>query len=217
MTIDIQILRKKIRTNLETEELLSLLDRAVELIPQERLPELIVNFFDLDSLSLVDETSNQFLIDEVRNFYEESIAGIYYEDFRVNSRNFMDSSRGTINFIAEFRRLMQRCIDESESGNSVQVLEAFDLLINLLDEIDQCRDDIIFFADEGGAWQVGVDWNRVLPCYFRPLAVVAKPKEYAQRAIELVKEHADYQSDQCLQEALKIATPSQKKALKALM
>jgi hypothetical protein len=26
--------------------------------------------------------------------------------------------------------------------------------------------DVIFFADEGGSWQVGVDWERVLPPWF---------------------------------------------------
>ena len=40
MPIDISLLRKSIRTQLEIEDLLNLLDRAIELIPQERLPEL---------------------------------------------------------------------------------------------------------------------------------------------------------------------------------
>ncbi|MGA7935028.1 MAG: hypothetical protein WCA35_15890 [Kovacikia sp.] len=217
MSIDIQALQRKIRTELEIEDLLLFLDRAVDLIPQERLSELVKNFFDPDSLSLVEGISDQVLLNEVRIFVEESMSGIYYEDFRVNSRNFMDLSRGTINFIAEFRRLMQRCIAESEAGDQTEIREAFEMLIKLLDEIDECRDDIIFFADEAGAWQVGVDWDKVLPCYCKSLAAVAKPKEYAQSIFELVRKHVDYHSDKYLQQALKIANPSQKKALKALM
>lgn len=217
MPINIRVLRKKIRTELKTEDILSLLDRAVELIPQEHLSELVENFFDPDSLNLVDETSEQVLLIEVRIFFEESMSGAYYEDFQVNSHNFMDLSRGTINFIAEFQRLMQRCIDESETGDLTEIREAFEMLIKLLDEIDECRDDIIFFADEAGSWQVGVDWNRVLPYYFKSLAAIAKPKEYAQSIIELVGKHVDYNSDAHLQQALKIANPSQKKALKSLM
>lgn len=217
MPIDKQVLRKQIRTELETEDLLALLDRAIELIPQEHLLELVEDFFDLDALSLVDEISKESLLDEVSVFSEESLAGVYYEDFDVHSRNFMDRSRGTINFIAEFHRLMQRCIDESDTGNPTEIRGAFEMLINLLDEIDDGHDDIIFFADEAGAWQVGVDWDEVLPRYFCSLAVVAKPKEYAQSIIGLIKKHVDYHSDQYLQQALKIASPAQKKALKTLM
>jgi hypothetical protein len=216
MAIDIRILRTKIRTELETEDLLSLLDRAVDLLPQEMLPELIEGFFDPDSVSL-DEPSDLALLDEICTFFEESMVGVYYEAFSVNSRNFMDRSRGTINFIAQFQRVMQRCIDESENAEPTQVRQAFELLIKLLDEIDEGRDDIIFFADEGGSWQVGVTWEEVLPRYFKSLAAVAKPKEYAQIVVDLVKKHIDYHAEKHLKQALKFASVPQKKALKALM
>jgi hypothetical protein len=41
MPIDIRKLRDYIRTEFDTEELLNLLDRAIELIPKDQLPELI--------------------------------------------------------------------------------------------------------------------------------------------------------------------------------
>jgi hypothetical protein len=74
MPINIRVLQRKIRSELETKDLLSLIDRAVELIPEERLSELIENFFDPDSLSLVDEASKQvlvssFLLLAVRRFF----------------------------------------------------------------------------------------------------------------------------------------------------
>ena len=126
----------------------------------------------------------------------------------------MDQSRGTINFIAEHRRLTNLCIKESSTSEPGQLCQAFELLFNLLEEIDECRDDIIFFADEGGAWQVGIDWDQVLPRYFNVLATVAKPKEYAQAVVAIVKSHADYKSDEYFKLALKIAKPPQRKALK---
>ncbi len=212
MPIDISLLRDSIRTELEIEELLSLLDRAIELIPQERLPELIEGFFDLDLLS-VDELSEQSLLDDVLEFHSDSLAGLYYDDFDVNSKNFMERSRGTINWMAEHERLMNRCLIESSSGNPEQIRQAFELLFNLLDEIDECRDDIIFFADEGGAWQVGVEWDEVLPCYFKVLAAVAQPSEYAESVIKIVKSHANYNSDNYFKLALEVAKPPQKKVL----
>ncbi|MGB5711733.1 MAG: hypothetical protein WBM44_12600, partial [Waterburya sp.] len=201
MPIDISLLRDSIRTELEIEELLSLLDRAIELIPQERLPELIEGFFDLDLLS-VDELSEQSLLEDVLEFHSDSLAGLYYDDFEVNSKNFMERSRGTINWIAEHERLMNRCLIESREGDLEQMRQAFELLFNLLDEVDECRDDIIFFADEAGAWQVGVEWDEVLPCYFKVLAAVGQPSEYASGVIKIVKSHANYNSDNYFKLAL---------------
>ena len=38
-----------------------------------------------------------------------------------------------------------------------------DILFGLLNHIDKGNDSVVFFADEGGSWQVGVDWAKVLP------------------------------------------------------
>ena len=76
MPIDISLLRESIRTELETEDLLNLLDRAIELIPQERLLELIEGFFDADLLR-VDELSEQPLLKDVLKFHSDSLAGLY--------------------------------------------------------------------------------------------------------------------------------------------
>lgn len=215
MPIDISSLREDIR-QLDIEELLTLLDQAIEMIPNERLPELVECVFEPGAY-IVEEISEKSLLEAVQHFHASSLSGYYYEDFDVNSKNFMDQSRGTINFIAEHRRLTNRCIKESSACDPAQLRQAFELLFNLLEEIDECRDDIIFFADEGGSWQVGIDWDQVLPCYFNVLAAVAKPKEYAQSIIAIVKSHADYESDEYFKLALKIAKPLQKKALNAIL
>jgi len=157
------------------------------------------------------------LLEEVRDFQEKSLAGVYYESFRVNSRNFMDQSRGTINWIAKFRGLMRRCLEACQGGEVAQTQPAFEALFELLDEIDEGRDDIIFFADEAGSWQVGVDWEKVLPVYFQALSEAAKPKAYAQSVITLVRAHANYDRDKHFKTALQLAKPGQRKALKALM
>ena len=216
MPLDIRKLRDHIRTELDAENLLNLLDRAIELIPKDQLPELIEGFFDPDLLMVV-EGSEQSLLEDIKEFHVNSLAGEYYEDFKVNSKNFMEKSRGTINWIAEYERLMERCTQEDMAGKPDQLCQAFELLFNLLDEVDECRDDIIFFADEGGSWQVGVDWETVLPLYFQTLAIVAKPKEYAEKVIQIVKSHVNYNSKDYFQQALGSAKPSQKKELKAVM
>ena len=46
-------------------------------------------------------------------------------------------------------------------------------IFNLLDQIDQSSHDILFLADEGGSWEVGVDWENVLPAWFKVLSATA--------------------------------------------
>src|SRR5437016_14027515 len=76
-----------------------------------------------------------------------------------------------------------------------------------------CLDDVIFFAYEGGSWQVGVDWAKVLPVWFKILSATAEPEEYAERITALLSCHYDYGRDKMLAIARRTATTHQRKAL----
>lgn len=216
MVLNIDKLRRSIRQNLETEALLILLDRAVDLIEPDRLPQLLEGILPIESVQAKGATT-QSLLQAVEAFRDDSSSGRYYESFRVNSRNFMDKSRGTINWIAEFHRLMNRCIEQCKLSEYAQAQKAFELLFDLLNEIDKGDDTIVFFADEAGAWQVGVNWTEVLPCYFTALAQVAKPTTYAQKVSQTITAHVEYDRDLHLKTALAMANPTQRKALQASM
>lgn len=58
-----------------------------------------------------------------------------------------------------------------------------------MSKVDKGTDDLLFFADEGGAWQVGVDWRNVLPAWFRVLSATVGPSEYAQRITTVLKHY----------------------------
>ena len=88
--------RDKVRVFLRTlsrEDLLNILDEAVDLVPARRLGELFEGFSCPD-FSTEDGRSGR-LSTAVNRFRDASLAGEYYEDFAVNSKNFMDISRGT--------------------------------------------------------------------------------------------------------------------------
>ena len=93
---------------------------------------------------------------------------------------------------------------------------AFDLLFKLLDRFDDADDRMVFFADEGGTWKVGINWKQVLPAWFRVLAATADPAEYAWRFETFVGRHGNYQRAELLAEARQVATPSQRKELAEL-
>ncbi|MGH9897092.1 MAG: hypothetical protein ACREA0_34870 [bacterium] len=156
------------------------------------------------------------MLDEVGKFHAASMGGQYYESFAVTSKNFMEKSQGTEAFIAEFDRLLDRCVRAAEAGPRPPVRGAFDLLFGLLRHIDEGHDDVIFFADEAGSWQVGVDWRTALPAYFRCLAETASAEEYARTVNQAITDFADYERPRHLTAAGRVASPAQRAALRAL-
>ena len=209
--IDRDKLRAAIR-KLGDEYVFYMLDEAIDLLPQTKLLKLVKSYIDPSNLYPDDKAKGNILSD-VKAFEKESLAGEYYEDFTVNYKNCMDNSTGTTAWIAECRRLLDRCVAQENKRDHAEVRQAFDIIFGLLDHIDECFDDVIFFADEGGSWQVGVDWEKVLPPWFRVLSATAEPEEYARRISDLLENHYNYGSKNMFAVAYKTATPAQRAAL----
>jgi hypothetical protein len=161
----------------------------------------------------VEAAAKPSLLTEVKRFEKASLAGDYYESFFVDSKNYTQQSAGTRAWIAEHLRLLDRCVTGAKHGSAAEVRQAMDILFGLLNHIDECNDDVIFFADEGGSWQVGVDWAKVLPVWFKVLSATAEPEEYAAQITSLLSRHYSYGRDKILPTALRTATPDQRKAL----
>jgi len=213
----IQIDRDKLRAEvrkLGNQDVFSMLNDAIELLPPAKLRKVAKKYFDLKRLRPgAEQVTNPSLLTDVKRFEKASLAGEYYESFGVNSKNWKQKSTGTSSWIAEFRRLLDRCVINASKSNPVEVREAMDILFGLLNHIDKGHDDVIFFADEGGSWQVGVDWAKVLPVWFKVLSATAEPEEYAQRITALLSCHYRYGHDKMLAIARRTATTHQRKAL----
>ena len=214
--IDRDKLRAAIR-KLGDEYVFYMLDEAIDLLPPARLRKVIGRYLDLRSLRPDGKkASTGTLLAQVKAFEKASLAGEYFESFNVNSKNYTEKSKGTASWISEFRRLLQRCAEQGRALQPADVRQAFDLLFGLLDRIDECREDIIFFADEAGSWQVGVDWEKMLPPWFKVLSATAEPEEYAQRVLGLLEHRYHYGSARMLAVARKLGTPAQRQALARL-
>jgi len=75
---------------------------------------------------------------------------------------------------------------------------------------------VVFFADEAGAWQVGVDWRAALPAYFRCLADGTMEEEYALEVNRAITDFVDHDRPRYLAAARRIANAEQKVALRGL-
>lgn len=193
--------------------LLDLLEKAIDLLPKSRLSQLIAGTLDLDKLR-PDPPGAGRLLDLVLEFHQASLRREYYEDFNVNSKNYREVSRGTQTWIAECNRILSRLVQAAPTGAAGEVREGFEKIFELLRLIDEGNDQVVFFADEGGSWQVGVEWDKVIPAWLRTLAPTATAEEFTQQAVRIIDEFQEYRREQHLKEALKLADPAQKKALK---
>jgi len=213
----IQIDRDKLRSEvrkLGNEHVFFMLDEAIELLPPAKLHQIAKKYLDLKRLRPdAEKATRPSLLTDVKRFEKASLAGEYYESFGVNSQNYTQESAGTSAWIAEYLRLLDRCVINAKKSNPAEVREAMDILFGLLDHIDKGHDGVIFFADEGGSWQVGVDWGKVLPVWFRALSATAEPEEYAERITALLSCHYRYGRDKMLAIARRTATTHQRKAL----
>ena len=211
--IDREKLRVALR-RLTREPLLAILERAIEQLPPDRLAEVFNDYVSVDQLR-PEPSATGGLLAAVKKFNEASRQGDYYEDFAVNSKNFMDKSHGTASWIEECNRLLRRCVAAADAGAHAEAREAFQLVFELLEYINRGEDGVIFFADEAGAWQVGVEWDVVLPAWFACLAATVSPDEYASSVVWVVDEFEGQARDRHLKNASAAATPAQRKALKS--
>jgi hypothetical protein len=200
---------------LSDRQVLSMLEEAIDMLPPAKLVKLVKPFVDAAKLR-PDSKARGRLLADVRAFEKASLADEYYETFNVNSKNYREKSAGTRTWIAECERLLDRCVAQAGRSDPAEVRQAFDIIFALLDRIDEDPDHVVFFADEGGSWQVGVNWEKVLPAWFLCLSATAEPEEYARRVTEAIEEHGSYRRDKYLARARKVATPAQRKALRGV-
>jgi len=192
--------------------LLQIAERAIEQLPPERLEAIVGDFMSVPYLP-EGQSGEVALIAEVRAFCEASLRGEFFESFAVNSKNDRELSKGTEAFIAEMDRLMERCQGVAAEGSKTEAREAFEHLFTLLRQIDEEPDCIVFFADEGGAWQIPVDWGMVLPVYFQCLAEGTFAETFAKTVDEAIEAFCNYRRPELLSAAQRVASPEQRSAL----
>lgn len=210
--------REKLRTELRVLSrgaLLVIAERATERMSDADLKEILGDCLDI--VALGTGGSHPAAVHEaVQRFCHDSRGGHYFDSIDTPDRELMRRSRGTDAFVAEFDRLLSQCLRAADAGQHRLARQAFELLFGLLRRIDEAHDDIVFFADEAGAWQVGVNWCRVLPAYFRCLAETALAEEFAATVDQVIRSFAEHERPWHLGKAHSAATAAQQSALRSL-
>jgi hypothetical protein len=211
---DLTELRTELR-GLRRCDLLIIAERAAELVSKANLKPLLSDFMHVDVL-VVPGTKPVPLIEEIQKFYSESCDGRYFEQFEANAKNYKEHSRGTDAFVAELDRLLRKCVQAVGHQPGASVREAFEVLFRLLRRIDEAPDDVVYFAEEAGSWQLGVNWRMVFPAYFRCLAEMASAEEFARTIDQMIRAFAEHERPLHLRTAHQVASAAQQAALRAL-
>jgi hypothetical protein len=186
-----------------------MLDEAFGLMPSAKLERLVGGYLRVEDLR-PDEAGRKLdsarrLRGAVEEFDTASRRGDYYEPFAVDSRNCSEQSNGTTAWIAECNRLLDRCVALSSRRHGVaDVVASFEMLFDLIDVVDTFEDDIIFFADEGGAYEIGVGWGTVMEAWFGCFARHAAREGSYDRRVAAILERGN----QCAGEARRRMAPT---------
>ncbi len=187
--IDLEKLRAYLR-HFPAVDFVVFVDRALDELSDEGLARVLHDYVGLEEFRQSAPTEVP-LLSAVEAFHADALRGTFYEDFDVNSRNYLEMSRGTQYFHATFGRLLRRCLEAERVGQEPELARAFGLLFDLMKRIDG-DDRIVFYADESGSWQLCVVWPEVFQRWCPCVAATTTSAEYlaAMRdIIELLPSH----------------------------
>ncbi len=226
--IDFTAVRTELRA-LPRGSLLLIAERAIGLVSLDQMSAMLADIVQInvaptdagfDAPATIIEPS---LLDEVRSFHEAAMNGEFYEHVEINNTGRREQSAGTDAFIAEFDRLVRRCVGASKVGvepgvcdsAAHEVRNAFELLFALLRQIDEGNDDVLAFADEGSSLDVGVNWRVVLPAYFECLAETeaSSPEEFTRAVDKAIAEFGGHDRSLYIDAARAVANAAQSIAL----
>jgi hypothetical protein len=154
------------------------------------------------------------VIQESKKFYRDSLSGLYYAPFNVNSKNFSDIPEETQEWFDTLGDLLKESTQLTKQGEHGAAVESFYILYELIERMASGED--IVFADECGTWMIPGSQSEFLDAYISSLAEVKVPEEYTEIVLLLMKRNR-YSSfcKNVYSLAIKYANKDQAKHLKA--
>ena len=125
------------------------------------------------------------LLEEIEEFERDSLNGLYYAPFNVNSKNFMNIPEETEEWCDRMGDLLKESARATEQGAHGQAAECFSILYKLIEAME--RGEEIVFAEEMGIWMIPVEEKEILASYITSLAAMKSPQEFSEAVLPLVR------------------------------
>lgn len=154
------------------------------------------------------------LLAEIKQFQKNSLAGVYYAPFDINSKNFMDVPEETEDWFEELSDFLKASTQLTRQSDHAHAVACFKILYELINTME--RGEEIVFADELGSWMIQGDEKEYLAAYLTSLAATASPEEFSATAAPLIKRDSRHSfADQVYPTALRTADEAQREHLEA--
>ena len=125
------------------------------------------------------------LLDEVEDFRRESMAGVYYAPFKINSKNWSHIPDETREWFDRLGDLLQASAQLTAQGNHLHAVACFGTLYTLIAAMEDGEE--IVFGDEIGSWMIPGDEKQIVAAYMISLAATATPTEFTVAALPLIQ------------------------------
>ena len=146
-----------------------------------------------------------WLLRAVKKFERESLTGVYYAPFNMNSKNYRDIPKETEHWFRRLGSLLQASAQLAKQQEHTQAVVCFKILYGLIHAMENGEE--IVFAEELGSWMIPGDEKKFIAAYMKSLAKVATPQAFAEIAIPLIRRdsHSAF-VDQVYRSAWRVAT-----------
>lgn len=89
------------------------------------------------------------ILNAIKDFYKEYIAGAYYSPFNINSKNYRKLPEETKKWYNQIDIFLEESSQLTKQGFHNEAIQCFQILFDLIDKLDKGDDEIIF-GDEIG-------------------------------------------------------------------
>ena len=162
--------------------LFNLLDSAYEEMNTSQRRSVFGDLVKKIPPSLID---GEELLGEIDVFNSQSLAGMYYEPFSINSKNFMNIPEETEEWFEHLGDFLEKSSRLTEQGNHSFAVQCFHLLYELIEEMESGEE--IVFAHELGSWMIPGDEKKFINAYISSLAVSSNAEEFTKAVLPLIR------------------------------
>ena len=127
----------------------------------------------------------QDIVKESEQFYKDSLAGVYYAPFNINSKNFSYVPEETEEWFEKIGDLLKSSTQLTKQKEHTSAVESFKILYELIAKMEYGEE--IIFADEYGSWMISGNEQEFLDAYILSLAELKTPEEYTEIVIPLIE------------------------------
>ncbi len=154
------------------------------------------------------------LVDQIEDFFKESLSGFYYAPFNINSKNFMDVPEETEQWFEHLGDFLKASVQLTSQSNHFHAMVCFGELYSLIDKLESGEE--IVFGEEIGSWMIPGDEKSYLAAYLTSLAAVSSPEEFTKVTIPLLqRDSGNSLAGQVYTSAQKVANDEQRAHLAA--